>query len=331
MKGWKKLNLNKKYFIYLLVVLGGLLPIIFNGNEYLILIFCTIGITAISVSGLDILFGYSGQISLGHAAFYAIGAYTSAILSRNIGLSVWISILMGALLATIIAILLAIPTVKLVHHFLALVTISFGQVVYLFVSNVDKLTGGYEGMNFIPPPQMGSFIFSTNISYFYIIYSSLLIFIIIKDRIVKSRIGRAFISIRENSYAASGSGVNVRYYKVMAFAISAFFTGFAGALYAHFIGFISPETFVFSQSILFLIMLLMGGMGDSIAGPIIGVIFITIISEYLQQIGSSQTLFYGIIILLLIIFLPNGLYGSTRGFYELIHEKKVVKNNAKVE
>ena len=169
----------KKYLPYILLCIICIIPAALYKSSYLILLLCMIGIYTIAVSGLDILFGYSGQLSLGHAAFYAIGAYTSTICSKSLGMPVWITMIAGAILATIIAILIALPSVKLVGHFLALVTIAFGQLAYLFVANADQITQGHSGINFIPAPRIGSFVFDTNISYFYIIFILAVIFIII--------------------------------------------------------------------------------------------------------------------------------------------------------
>lgn len=302
--------LNKKnYYNFILILIVGLFPLFFQEQIYIILLMCTTAIYIIAVSGLDILFGYSGQISLGHAAFYAIGAYASSILSIRLGITPWITMICGAILATIIAILIAIPTVKLVHQFLALVTIGFGQIVYIFIGNAEQLTGGHSGIILIPSFKIGSLIFDTMISHFYIAFFIVLILLIIKQKIVKSRIGRAFIAIRENLTSANSCGINVQYYKVMAFAISAFYTGIAGALYAHFTNFISPETFVYAQSVMFLIMLLVGGKG-TLFGPIIGAIVLTIITQYLQVIARYQGLVYGIALLVIVLFLPQGIFGT---------------------
>jgi branched-chain amino acid transport system permease protein len=289
-----------------IAIVGGLLPIIFQSDSYVVLLLCTTGISIIVISGLDILFGYTGQISLGHAGFYCIGAYASAILSRDLGLPVFATILLGGMLATILAIVLALPAVKLVHHFLALVTISFGQLVYLFVSQARGLTEGFSGMNFIPRPRFGSFEFESNVAYFYIVYAILLLLLVLKQTLVRSRTGRAFVAIREDAHAANGMGIHVTKYKTMAFAISAFYTGVAGALYAHLIGFISPESFTLNQSTLFLTMLLFGGMGN-FWGPIIGACALTILSEYLQKFGSYQMLVYGVFLLAIIVYIPSGI------------------------
>jgi len=284
------------------------IAIIFKSNSYFMLLITIMGIYIIAVSGLDILFGYSGQISLGHAAFYAIGAYGSAILSKSLGLPVWITLFIGAVLAAIFGFIIALPAAKLVHHFLALLTIAAGQIVYIFIGNTEKLTGGFSGINRIPSPMIGSFKFKGNFIYFFLVLAFVILFLIAKQRIIDSRTGRAFIAIRENAHAANGIGINIVKYKVIAFVISAFFTGFAGGLYAHFIGFISPESFAYSQSVIFLTMLLFGGMGNMI-GPIIGAVIIGLLQEYLQVLGNFQNIIYGFLIIVIILFLPKGFFG----------------------
>ncbi len=297
---------GRTWAMTILTVLGALLPLMFLSDSYLVLLLCTTGISIIVVAGLDILFGYSGQISLGHAGFYCIGAYTSAILSLKLAWPVFLTIVVGGLLATLVAILLALPAVKLVHHFLALVTIAFGQLTYLFVAQARGLTEGFSGINFIPRPRVGDFVFESNTAYYYLVYGALVLLLIAKQRLIGSRTGRAFIAIREDAHAADGMGVNVTKYKTMAFAVSAFYAGIGGALYAHLIGFISPETFVLNQSIIFLTMLLFGGMGN-FWGPILGATGLSVVAEFLQKLESYQTLAYGVFLLLIIVYVPGGI------------------------
>ncbi len=298
---------QKNNLLKVIIIIGLLLfPQLFRNNSYIVLLLCTSAISIIVVSGLDILFGYSGQISLGHAGFYCIGAYSSAILSKSLGLPVVLTVIFGAMLATIIAILIALPAARLIHHFLALITIAFGELIYLFVAHADKLTGGFSGINFIPKPAVGGFVFDTNLSYYYFVLFFTLILLLVKARIVSSRTGRALIAVRENTHSSDGIGINVKKYKVLAFALSAFYAGIAGALYGHLIGFISPESFQFSQSIVFLTMLLFGGMGN-FWGPVIGAVTLTMVAESLQKLGSYQMLIYGIFLLVIIVFIPSGL------------------------
>jgi len=300
---------KKKYnnLIYLLlIILLFTLPILFKSSQYFLLLACIIGIYIIVASGLDILVGYSGQVSLGHAAFYAIGAYASVILNMQLGINVWFSIILGAIIAAIMAVCIAIPSVKLVHHFLAMLTIAFGEVINAIIVNWRGVTGGHTGLMNIPAPKICSFIFDDNFSYFYLIYIFVLIFLISKQRIIHSRTGRALKAIRESEIAADGLGINIRRYKVLAFGISAFYAGFAGGLYAYLVNFISPQTFTLDQSIIFLTMVLFGGSG-SFVGPIIGSIVLTLIIEYLQIISYYQTLIYGLFLLIIVMYFPSGI------------------------
>ena len=229
-----------------------------RNQQYLLTLLNFVCMYMISVSGLDILFGYSGQISLGHAAFYAAGAYTTALLTTKLGLSVWLSIPAACIVSLVLGIIVALPASKLIHHFLALLTISVGQLVYIVISRAE-FTNAMAGVSRIPNISIFGFELDNNFRFLVFMIMMVVLFLIIKQRIVKSRVGRAFLAIRENPVAAGGIGINVQKYKVMAFAISAVFTGFAGAMYAHFVGFISPETFNTSQSVMFMTMLLFGG------------------------------------------------------------------------
>ena len=295
-----------------LILFLACLPVMVGKNAYLMLVLCLSGIFVIASTGLDLLFGYSGQISIGHAAFYAVGAYTSAILSTKLGVSVWIGILMGGVVATVFASLIAIPISKLVHMFLALVTIGIGELTHQAIINLPGLTGGFTGVKLIPMPRIGSYVFDGT-SYYYIILAFVILSLIVKQRIVDSRIGRAFIAIRENTNAANAMGINVTYYKTVAFASSAMFTGVAGALYAHYVGFISPESFTLDQSVLFLTAVLCGGMGTFV-GPIIGSVVIIVINETFQALGAYQMLTYGIFIVVAVIYVPAGLVGAVKMF-----------------
>jgi branched-chain amino acid transport system permease protein len=307
---------------FILVFVG--LPAVVGDNAYLMLILSLSGIFVIASIGLDLLFGYSGQISIGQAAFYAVGAYTSAILTTKLGVSVWLGMLAGGVLATIFAALVALPICKLVHMFLALVTIGIGELTHQAIINLPDLTGSFTGVRAIPMPRIGDYVFNAS-SYYYIVLAVVVLSLLVKQRIVDSRIGRAFIAIRENSDAANAMGINVTYYKVVAFACSAAFTGIAGALYAHYIGFISPESFTLDQSVLFLTAVLCGGMG-TLVGPIIGAVVITVINEAIQVLGSYQMLVYGIFIVVAVIYVPEGLVGVVRMIQR--HLVKVVNRAA---
>lgn len=308
--------------ISVLIIILILVPIVFSQQTYLFTVLNFIGIYALAASGLDLLFGYSGQISLGHAGFYAIGAYTSAILSLNYGVPVILAMLIGATLGALIGILLAYPASKLKHHFLALTTIAFGEIIYmLLVFSPGDITQGFSGIAMIPPIEIFGISFNTPQNFFYALLFVLILFLMIKTFIVKSRVGRAFVAIRDNSLAANGMGINVRKYKIMAFAISAFFTSFAGAMYTHMVRFISPETFTLDHtSVVLLTVVLFGGMA-SLWGPVIGAVIVTLLREILQITGVYQMVIYGAFIVIVLLFMPRGIMS----FFKGINLKKIFK------
>lgn len=281
-----------------------------SGNQYGVMIICIMLLYTMAVSGLDILFGYCGQISMGHAAFFCIGAYTSGLLNNYFQLPLWLTIPAGAILASAIGALLAYPASKLKFHFLSLATVAFGEIVYnfLYVSpggfTKDAMGIAAKGIGFL----------NSYTSWYYFLLVIVLVLLVLKYFLVHSRVGRAFIAIRENPHAADGMGINVRKYKIIAFAVSAFYTGLAGAVYVHLIRYINPEACKQKQSVLFLTMLLFGGSG-SMAGPIVGVAVIEILLEVIRPLQEYQMLLYGVLLLIVIVALPGGIYGALRDAY----------------
>ena len=299
---------------------------VFNWN-YGVLLANFMILYIIAVSGLDILFGYSGQISMGHAAFFCIGAYGSVLLHEFTGLPVLITILIGTVLATLIGSLLAYPASKLVFHFLSLATIAFGEVVYQLVAqSPGNITGNFTG-KFTETISLFGFKLNTYTKYYFFSVVCMVIFLIIKTNLVRSRVGRAFIAIRENSHAANGMGINVRKYKVIAFATSAFYTAFAGGLYAHLVRFISPDTFTQKQSVMFLTMLLFGGSA-SVGGTVTGVFTVQFLNEILRSAERYQLLIYGVLLLVVILAFPGGLFGLVKQAIKQVKTRKEANANA---
>jgi branched-chain amino acid transport system permease protein len=278
-------------------------------ERYLALVLCTICINTIAVSGLDILFGYTGQVSFGHAGYYAIGSYCSTLLAMKLGIPVVVSMLIAAFVAMLFGVIMAFPAARLVKHFLSLLSIAFGNMVFMLISATVWLTNGFSGIMNIPPVNLFGFRITSNQGYFFFCLVITALMLICKYRIIESRTGRAFIAIRENVQAANGMGINVRYYKVLAFALSAFYTGLAGALYAHLVRFISPDTYTNITSNLFMTMLLFGGIA-SLFGPLVGSSILVICTELMQSLIRYQMLIYAIFILVVLFFLPNGVIGT---------------------
>ncbi len=310
MKSIKKALSPSKVIMAVLLVL---LPVIFLGVgfTYGILVSCFAFLYIIAVSGLDIDFGYCGQISMGHAAFFAIGAYGSVMLNKYFHLPILLTMLIASALATVVGAVIAYPASKLVFHFLSLATIAFGEVVYtLLLNSPGGVTGNAVGM-FTESINLFGFKLDTYPKFYYFGLGCVVVFLLVKHLIVNSKVGRAWIAIRENPHAAGGMGINVTKYKVMAFAVSAFYTGFAGAMYAHLVKYIGPDTFTQKQSVMFVTMMLFGGTG-SIFGPIFGAVFVLLITEGLRTFEQYQMLMYGILLLLVVVALPGGIYGEAK-------------------
>ena len=291
------------------------------GNQYPLLIMCIILIYIIAVSGLDVLFGYSGQISLGHAAFFTIGAYTTGLLNIYFNWPLFITIPLGAILPAAIGALLAYPASKLKFHFLSLATVAFGEITYYFLyKSPGGFTYDYKGINVVGISFLGEDYMKW--------YFFLLIFVVIallgKTSLINSQVGRSFIAIRENTHAADGVGINVRKNKIIAFAVSAFLTGLAGALYIHLIKYISPETSMQKQSVLFLTMLLFGGT-SSILGTILGVVSIEVLLEGIRPLQEYQMLLYGILLLFVIVALPGGIYSGIKDLIAGFKRRKLAR------
>lgn len=313
-----KTILNKKHISKLLfAVILVCLPMIFTaaGFDYGILICCFAFLYIIATSGLDVNFGYCGQISMGHAAFFAIGAYGSSILYKFTGMPILLTMVIASILATVIGALIAYPASKLVFHFLSLATIAFGEIVYtLLLNSPGNITGNAIGM-FTETVSIFGFELDTYTKFYYFGLICVLLFLFVKYMIVDSRVGRAWIAIRENTHAANGMGINVTKYKVLSFSFSAFYTAFAGAMYSHLVGYIGPDTFTQKQSVMFVTMMLFGGTG-SIAGPVCGAVLVLLLTESLRAFEQYQMLIYGILLLVVIVALPGGIFGAVKGVFK---------------
>ncbi len=299
--------------------------------------------------GLNIVVGFAGLLDLGYIAFYAVGAYLYALLASShfaIHLSVWIILPLGSLLACLFGVLLGAPTLKLRGDYLAIVTLGFGEIVRLFMNNLDRpinITNGPQGIDLIDPASfmgyslsrgfsIGSMHFGSAYAYYYLFLLAVLAVIFVCVRLENSRIGRAWVAIREDEVAAQAMGINTRNIKLLAFAMGASFGGVAGGLFAGFQGFVSPESFTLMESVMVLCMVVLGGMGH-IPGVILGAVLLTITPELLREgINPLQrSLFgrivvdpenfrmvlFGLALILVMLFRPAGLWPSKRRKQEL--------------
>jgi branched-chain amino acid transport system permease protein len=277
-------------------------------SKYLIQLINTALVFLIIVTGMNYVIGFSGQISLAATAFWGIGAYTSALLTTTGGISFWLALPVAATFATLSGFVIGFPTLKLKQFYLGIATVGFGEIVALILLNWTALTNGADGVPGIPKPAIGSYVFDTDYRFYHILLVAAVLLLLLSVRIKNSRFGRGLLAICEDELAAEVMGVPTHWYKMMAFALSAFYGGAAGSLYGHLIGFISPDLFVFRQSIVFLCMFMIGGSGY-IAGPVIGAILLTLLPEWMRFLKGYYMAIYGLAVVVLAIGMPTGIMG----------------------
>jgi len=290
------------------VVVVGLGSMALFGNSYQLHLLNAALIAVVFAQGLNILMGYSGQISIGHAAFYGCGAYTSAVLSTRFDLNVWLCMIAGGVLAGVAGILVAAPALRIGSHYLAMVTIAVGEIALVLFQNLHSITGGYNGIRGIPRPELFGFVFKGQDRFLVVAAVFAIASTMLSSSLRSSLAGLRLRGIREDEVSMESVGERVGPLKLRAFAVSAMFSGVAGALYAHWIGYISPGSFSIQLSISVFVMVLVGGTG-SVLGVSIGAILITLLPEYLRFTDQYWLMVYGVILLVFIIFLPSGLAG----------------------
>lgn len=264
------------------------------------------GIAVIAASSLNLILGYAGRLSLGHAAFFGIGAYTSAQFTMALGLPVWIGMLAAGPAAALAALMIGPIVLWLRGAYFIIVTLSFSIVLQLVFTNWIDLTNGPMGILGIPYPSLGQFEFSSKQSYFYLVAVSAIATLWLIKRLVHSRAGRAFEALRENELVAMSVGISKLYYSLIAFTIAAALAGFAGALYAHYVGVITPDLLGFDVMVSMLVMVIVGGKG-TLVGPLIGAIIVTFVPEELRLLKEFRLSLFGVALMLSVLLAPNGI------------------------
>jgi len=279
-----------------------------------------IGITIVAVTGLNILTGYCGQLSIGHAGFIAVGAYTSAVLTNRFELPFLVGLLAAGVTAGIIGLIFGIPSLRVKGFYLAISTIAAQFIIIWVISHWSGVTGGFNGIS-VPPASIGGITFVSQSSLFYLILLITVLVVFMAKNLARTRAGRAFIAIRDNDLAAEVMGINLFRYKLLAFFIGCFLAGIAGSLLAHWIGFMSVEHFTIMDSILYIGMIIIGGLGTT-TGPIFGVIFIRLLQQGITFIApvlestfalpagfttGIGPMVFGLAIILFLILEPRGL------------------------
>jgi branched-chain amino acid transport system permease protein len=294
--------------VLLVVVLGlSLLP----GSGYLTNLLTVVGLQALPAIGLALLMGYTGQISLGHAAFYGLGAYGSALLCVRLGLDPWLAIAVSALVVAGIAWCIGWLVFRLQGHHLAMATLAFGIIVHVGFVELKGLTGGPNGLTGVPSLALFGRALSTDFAVFPVVWLACIAAILLSQNLVRSPLGLSMRAIAESERVAASLGNDVGAIKRNIMMLSGFLAGIGGGLYAHYIGYLSPGPFDVGFSIRLLLMVAVGGFAD-IWGVLFGVAFITLLGELLQPLGAYDVIAYGLLLVFVIVFCPQGLFHGLR-------------------
>lgn len=302
-------------FLIVAAVLAGL-PILI-ADPYWLHVYIMTCLNIILAASLRVLWNV-GLLSCGHAAFMGIGAYTSALLAKEIGLSPWLGMLAGGGLSVVVSLALGYPALRLTGIYFVLVTFAFNEVFFLIATRWREFTGGPSGLLGIPRP---TGIPAGKLAYAYFASVLLWFSLIILFRFEQSRVGRIWLAIRDTEVRSKCVGIQTTHYKLFAFGVSSFFAGLAGAAYAHYIGFIAPTDFTIWQSIYAQIYMIVGGV-SAFAGPILGSVVLTVLSEFIRAAGPLQSVVYGTLLAVVMLFLPGGLVSLSRYFSGWFKKKK---------
>jgi branched-chain amino acid transport system permease protein len=278
-------------------------------NQYYVQVLSFIGIYIILALSLNLLNGYVGLLSIGHAAFYAIGAYASAKLTLAAGFPFPAAMLGAGIVAGIFGYLIAKPTLRLSGIYMTLATLGFHMILFLVLQGWMSFTNGPLGIMDIPPPSIFGHQINTRLGYYYLVLALVVLTLLSMHRLLKCRFGRALLAIREDELAAEAMGVRTTRYKVQAFVLAAFYAGIAGSYYAHFVKYISPDSFYIYESFILLAMLALGGQGNLI-GPVAGAAILIVIPEAFRFLQQYRMVVYGLVLIVMMLVRRQGLLGG---------------------
>ncbi|PKN70371.1 MAG: branched-chain amino acid ABC transporter permease [Deltaproteobacteria bacterium HGW-Deltaproteobacteria-12] len=311
---------KREIIIFLIFTLAVLITPFFLQGSYFLNVLVFIGINTMLAVALNLLLGYAGQISLGHAAFFGSGAYISGILTARFGLDPWLALALAAAANGVLAFVIGFPILKLKGHYLAMATLGFGIIMFIIFNETVSVTGGPSGFSGIPNINIGSLVFDNDWNNYYLIWIFTLLVMLLSINLSQSRIGRALRAIADSEVAARVMGVNARRLKVQIFTVSAVISAIAGSLYAHTMTFISPTSFGFNFSIELLTMVIIGGLG-SIYGSFLGAAILTILPEFLRVLHDFDIIVYGLMLIIMTMYMPGGLISGLQQIAELAGEK----------
>lgn len=303
------LNKYKLILILVLSIIILILPFIFKTN-YMVGILCRILMYITLAGSLNIINGYSGQTCIGQAGFFCIGTYCEAILSTKFGISFWILLPISGILTSLVGLLISLPTLKMKGMYLSIVTLGFSEIVRLIALNWESVTGGPLGIKAIPLPYFLGFQIKSVKSFYYVFLIIAILFIFFTYRIINSRVGRAWISIREDQLASKSLGVETSRYKAINFMYGAFWAGIIGAVYAPYVRYIDSTFFTLDEGFNILSMVIIGGQGTLI-GPIVGSTIVNLLTELLRPIRQWRLVAYALLIIFMMWWRPQGLVGNS--------------------
>jgi branched-chain amino acid transport system permease protein len=299
---------NRRLTVGMILAAALLAP--FASSNYLLDVLTSAILYAILATALNITVGLTGVLVLGFIGFYAVGAYTTGILTAKFALcGFWVALPLSGLAAMLCGILLGIPALRLKGDYLAVVTLGFGEIIRIFLTNLNDLTGGPNGILGIKRPSFGLLTLDHPRDFYWFALAALALVVLIVSRLADSRYGRSWVAIRENEMAAGALGINVFRKHLLSFSLSAFFGGIAGSLFAVKQGFISPDSFTFYESVLVLCMVVLGGIGN-VVGSVTGALLLIVVPEFLREFSLYRMLVFGAVMIAFMVFRPNGLLGS---------------------
>lgn len=308
-------------WLVLVAFIVGLVLLPFVTSNSWLSVFSIIGITIIAAIGLNLLTGYCGQLSIGHAGFIAVGAYASAIITGKFGMPFLIGLFGGGVMAGLIGLIFGIPSLRVKGFYLAISTVAAQFIIIWVINHWTEMTGGFLGLK-VPYAEIAGYSFKSEASQYYLIFTVVALAVLTGKNLARTRVGRAFVAVRDNDLAAQVMGINLFNYKLTAFFIGCFMAGLAGALLAHYQGYISTEFFTLGDSVLYIGMIIIGGLGTAI-GPVFGVLFIKLLDQAVQFLSpllitnfpsmpsgfatGIAPMVFGLVIILFLILQPRGI------------------------
>jgi branched-chain amino acid transport system permease protein len=304
-----KIDMKNRFWLILWVVLLLCVPRLISVPYFLHLMILAL-IWVVIAQGQNLIQGFTGYVSIASAGFMGVAAYASTLLSLRLGVSVWVAMLCAPFMTALLAVFVGYPSLRVKGHYFAIVTLAYNLVIFIILNNFTSLTGGEGGMTNVPRPEglnlAGYHLsFDGREGYYYLVLIAAIFATLICALILRSRVGRVLLSIRQNETLAQAVGVDTWRYKLFAFSMSAWLAGLAGALYAPFIGFLNPEPFGVDQSLNAILAVILGGSG-TLSGPVVGAFLVVALPEYLRIADTLRLVVYGVLLIATTIFMPKG-------------------------